>query len=147
MITSTKKKHTWYAAPYQRGQYMKDMSYEEYLQALRSVTTPSESCPIRRTLELFNGKWRTHVLFELCKYPSRRFGELKKAIPLVTNTMLALTLRDLESVGIVHREQFNEIPPHVEYSLTESGKELLPVFFEIAKWGESHMPDELPNEL
>jgi len=119
----------------------KEMSYEQLLQELKSITTPSESCPIRKTLELFNGKWRTHVLFELCKYPSRRFGELKKAIPLVTNTMLTSTLRDLENIGIVNRQQFNEIPPHVEYSLTESGKALLPVFFEIAKWSESYMSE------
>ena len=119
----------------------KEMSYEQLLQELKSITTPSESCPIRKTLELFNGKWRTHVLFELCKYPSRRFGELKKAIPLVTNTMLTSTLRDLENIGVVDRQQLNEIPPHVEYSLTESGKALLLVFFEIAKWSESYMSE------
>lgn len=119
----------------------KEMSYDDYLQMLKSVDTANENCPVRRTLELFNGKWRTHVLFELCKYPSRRFGELKKAMPLITNTMLTATLRDLENVGIVHREQFNEIPPHVEYSLTVRGAELLPVFFEIAKWGETNMAD------
>ena len=55
--------------------------------------------------------------------------------PRITNTMLTNTLRDLEELGIIHREQFNEIPPHVEYSLTEKGKALLPVFFEISKWG------------
>lgn len=120
----------------------KELTQEDYLQLLRGVAEPSENCPVRRTLELFNGKWRTHVLFELCKYPSRRFGELKKALPVVTNTMLTTTLRDLENVGIVHREQFNEIPPHVEYSLTERGKELLPIFFEIAKWGETNMTEE-----
>lgn len=56
--------------------------------------------------------------------------------------MLSNTLRDLEQVGIVHREQFNEIPPHVEYSLTEKGKDLLPVFAELAKWGETYLEDE-----
>lgn len=70
------------------------------------------------------------------------FGELKKALPRITNTMLTNTLRDLEEVGIVHREQFNEIPPHVEYSLTEKGKMLLPVFTELAKWGEAYLEDE-----
>lgn len=54
--------------------------------------------------------------------------------PRITNT-----LRDLEELGIIHREQFNEIPPHVEYSLTEKGKALLPVFFEISKWGEENL--------
>ena len=68
-----------------------------------------------------------------------RFGELKKAYPNITNTMLTNTLRDLENLGIIHREQFNEIPPHVEYSLTEKGKALLPVFFEISKWGEENL--------
>ena len=53
--------------------------------------------------------------------------------------MLTNTLRDLKELGIIHREQFNEIPPHVEYSLTEKGKALLPVFFEILKWGEENL--------
>ncbi len=70
-----------------------------------------------------------------------RFGELKKVYPRITNTMLTNTLRDLESLGIIHREQFNEIAPHVEYSLTEKGKALLPVFFEISKWGEANLDE------
>ena len=102
----------------------------------------SEKCPMRRTLELLSGKWRAHIIYELCKQPSCRFGELKKAIPRITNTMLSATLRDLEEAGIVHREQFNEIPPHVEYSLTEKGKALLPVFTELARWGEAYMEEE-----
>jgi DNA-binding HxlR family transcriptional regulator len=53
--------------------------------------------------------------------------------------MLTNTLRDLEELGIIHREQFNKIPPHVEYSLTEKGKALLPVFFEISKWGGENL--------
>lgn len=117
---------------------------EEYLQLVLS-TQVREDCPVRRTLELLSGKWRTHLIYELCKRPSCRFGELKKAVPRITNTMLTATLRDLESLGIMHREQFNEIPPHVEYSLTEKGRDLLPVFFELAKWGEKHMGNS-PSE-
>ena len=93
----------------------KDMTPEEYLQRIMS-NEPSDTCPMRRTLELLSGKWRTHVLYELCKKESCRFGELKKALPRITNTMLTSTLRDLEELGSVHREQFNEISPHVEYS-------------------------------
>ncbi len=59
--------------------------------------------------------------------------------------MLTSTLRDLEALGIVHCEQFNEIPPHVEYSLTEKGKALLPVFTELAKWGEKYIDEEPPG--
>lgn len=125
----------------------KDFTPEEYLQRILSADV-REDCPVRRTLELLSGKWRTHIIYELCKYPSRRFSELKKAVPRITNTMLSSTLRDLEGMGIVHREQYNEIPPHVEYSLTEKGKDLLPVFTELAKWGEKHIDtdSECPHQ-
>lgn len=119
----------------------KDLTAEEYLQRILHDEV-REDCPMRRTLELLSGKWRTHIIFELCKKPSCRFGELKKAVPRITNTMLTNTLRDLEGFGIVHREQFNEIPPRVEYSLTEKGKALLPAFFELAKWGEAYLEQE-----
>ena len=81
----------------------------------------------------------SRILYELCQKPSYRFGELKKAIPKITNTMLTATLRDLEELGIVTREQFNEIPPHVEYSLTDKGRALFPIFVEMAKWGEAYL--------
>lgn len=125
----------------------KDLTPEEYLQRILS-TDVREDCPVRRTLELLSGKWRTHIIYELCKYPSRRFSELKRAVPRITNTMLSSTLRDLEGMGIVHRKQYNEIPPHVEYSLTEKGKDLLPVFTELAKWGEKHIDSdsEFPHQ-
>lgn len=119
----------------------KEMTAEEYLKAILANEV-TDDCPMRKTLELLNGKWRTHIIYELCKRPSCRFGELKKAIPRITNTMLTTTLRDLESLEIIHREQFNEIPPHVEYSLTEKGKALLPVFFELSKWGNTYVEEE-----
>lgn len=118
----------------------KDMTAEEYLKRIMKEEV-KDDCPMRRTLELLSGKWRTHIIYELCKNESMRFGELKKAYPRITNTMLTNTLRDLEKLGIVYREQFNEVPPHVEYSLTQKGKELLPIFFEIAKWGEKNLDD------
>lgn len=118
----------------------KDMTAEEYLQRILSSDV-KDNCPMRRTLEMLSGKWRTHIIYELCKHDSCRFHELQKAVPRITNTMLTSTLRDLESLGIVHREQFNEIPPHVEYSLTEKGRALLPVFFELAKWGETFLEE------
>lgn len=98
----------------------KEFTAEEYLNRVM-ISQVGDSCPMRRTLELLSGKWRTHIIYELCKHPSCRFGELKKAVPRITNT-----LRDLEGLGIVNRKQFNEIPPHVEYSLTEKGRALLP---------------------
>lgn len=116
----------------------KNITPEEYLNRVLTEEV-SDNCPMRRTLEILSGKWRTHVIYELCKNESCRFGELKKAVKPITNTMLANTLKDLENLGIVSRKQFNEIPPHVEYSLTEKGKALLPVFTELAKWGEENL--------
>lgn len=122
----------------ERDTMKKDMTAEEYLQKILTNEV-RDDCPMRKTLELLSGKWRTHIIYELCKRPTCRFGELRKAVPHITNTMLTNTLRDLERLEIVHREQFNEIPPHVEYSLTDKGKALLPVFFELAKWGDTYL--------
>lgn len=123
----------------------KETTAEAYLEKI--MTGPiQEDCPVHRTLELLSRKWRTHMIYELCKHPSMRFSELKRAYPHITNTMLTNTLRDLETLGIVNREQFNEIPPHAEYSLTEKGRGLLPVFFEISKWGEHNLDASSPAE-
>lgn len=98
-----------------------------------------ESCPVARTLNLLQGKWSTRVLYELQKQDSVRFGELARMIGGITNTVLTSTLRDLEAKGLVNRVQFNEIPPHVEYSLTESGKALQAVFAEMATWAQTYL--------
>jgi len=113
---------------------------QEYLRRLLTGEV-SDTCPMRRTLDLLSGKWRTHIIYELCKRPTCRFGELKRALPPITSSMLTAALRDLEAADIVRREQFNEIPPHVEYALTEKGKALLPAFFELAKWGGTYLEE------
>lgn len=118
----------------------KDMTAEEYLEKILT-SEPQSNCPVRKTLELISGKWRTHIIYELCRKRVCRFGELKKALPGITSTMLASTLRELEGYGIVYREQFNEIPPHVEYSLTDKGKAMLPIFCELAKWSENYIDE------
>ncbi len=74
-------------------------------------------------------------MYEMCIYDTVRFGQLKKDLPGITNTMLTKGLRELEDDGLITRKQFNEIPPHVEYSLTEMGRDLLPVFYAIMNWG------------
>lgn len=115
----------------------KDITAEEYLKRVLAAE-PNDNCPMRRALSLISGKWRTHIIYVLCKNEVCRFGEIKKAIPKITNTMLSVTLKELEEQKIVKREQFNEIPPRVEYSLTEKGRALLPVFSELARWGENY---------
>lgn len=100
---------------------------------------PDENCSVKKTLDLLSGKWRIRILYELIRHDGLRFGELKKLIPEITNTMLTLSLRELEEYKLVTRTQYNEIPPRVEYTVTESGKALLPVFSELAKWGETYL--------
>lgn len=116
--------------------------YEMYIDRVLEKNESEEDCPIRRVLELLSGRWRPQIIYTLYKHPSCRFGELQRAMPRVTNAMLTATLRDLERIGIVDRQQFNEIPPHVEYSLTTKGKALLPIFYEMTVWGEEYLGEE-----
>lgn len=115
------------------------MSYEEYLVKVKEgILTDRGNCPVTPLLMMMRGKWKTQVLYEFCIYDRVRFGQLKKDLPDITNTMLSNTLRELESDGLIFREQFNEIPPRVEYGFTEMGRDLLPVFYEIMRWGFKH---------
>ena len=98
------------------------------------------NCPIYKTIELFQGKWTIWVLFELNKKEVQRFGELRKAIPGISNTMLAATLKDLEERKLVARIQYNEIPPRVEYMATERAKSLRMVFEAMVRWAEECDP-------
>lgn len=115
------------------------MSYEEYLERVKEgILTDQGNCPVTPLLVMLRGKWKAQVLYEFCIYDRVRFGQLKKDLPDITNTMLSNTLRELEEDGLIFREQFNEIPPRVEYGFTEMGRDLLPVFYEIMRWGFKH---------
>jgi DNA-binding HxlR family transcriptional regulator len=97
-------------------------------------------CPVRKGLQLFAGKWKTRVLYELIITDGTlRFSQLQKSISNISNTMLTATLKELEEMGLVSRKQYNEIPPRVEYSLTESGKALIPIFDAIGIWGKKYL--------
>lgn len=112
------------------------MSYEEYLENIKKgIVTKDGNCPVTPLLVMLQGKWKSQIMYEMCIYDTVRFGQLKKDLGDITNTMLAKALRELEEDGLISRYQFNEIPPHVEYSLTEMGRDLLPVFYSIMNWG------------
>lgn len=87
---------------------IKDMSYEEYMKIVQQSTGLSKDCPVCKSLKLFSSKWRLAAIYELSKKPSYRFGELKKALRTITNTMLTATLRDLEEMDIVNRVQLTK---------------------------------------
>lgn len=106
---------------------------------LQNVPDEIESCPIYKVMNLFQGKWTVWILFELSRHEEMRFGELKKAIPGISNTMLASTLKDLEEKKLIERIQYNEIPPHVEYVATNKTKELQALFTAMSEWGSKNL--------
>ena len=124
------------------------MSYDEFLDKVHEgIVTPSGNCPITPLLIMLQGKWKNQVLYELCIKEPIRFGELKKNLGSITNTMLTSTLRELEEDGLIRREQFNEIPPHVEYSFSEKGRDLMPVFYAMMNWGFKYDADNNSTEM
>ena len=94
-------------------------------------------CPIEITLGVIGGKWKVVILFWL-KERTLRFGELKRHIPRVSERVLTEQLSELERDGIIHREVYPEVPPRVEYSLTEYGRTLRPIAELMCAWGMIH---------
>ena len=98
-------------------------------------------CPTETALEVIGGKWKGMVLFYLID-STRRFNELRRLIPNVTQRMLTKQLRDLEAHGIVHRKVYPEVPPRVEYTLTDIGKKLVPTIKSLEKWGQHYLKQQ-----
>lgn len=96
--------------------------------------TGISSCPIRNIISRFSGKWSMLILCVLSENEVTRFNEIGKAIPDISPKVLTDTLRNLEAVGLVERKLYAEIPPKVEYSLTEIGKGLIPHIESLVGW-------------
>ena len=95
------------------------------------------ACPIETTLMLISDKWKVLILRDLMP-GTKRFGELKKSIGKVSPKVLTAQLRAMEESGLVHREVYAEVPPRVEYSLTELGMSLKPILDSMWVWGEDY---------
>jgi DNA-binding HxlR family transcriptional regulator len=91
-------------------------------------------CPVTFTLEKMGGRWKPLILYQL-QQGVLRYGQLKKSIPGITEKMLVQHLRELEADGLIVRDVKPIVPPHVEYSLTQSGKTLTPILNAMAEWG------------
>lgn len=96
-----------------------------------------QACPVETTLDVVGGKWKGIILYQLLD-GTKRFNEFRRLNPGITQFMLTLQLRELERDGIIHREIYKEIPPKVEYSLTDFGRTLEPVIMSMKAWGESY---------
>jgi DNA-binding HxlR family transcriptional regulator len=93
---------------------------------------------VQATLEVLGGKWKILILWNIRDRP-KRLSELKRLIPEISEKMLIQQLRDLEKDGIVHRHDYGEMPPHVDYSFTAHGETLKPIFPVLCNWGELHL--------
>lgn len=90
------------------------------------------------TLSLINGKYKMIILYTLMKFKVVRFNKMKKYIGSISYKTLSITLKELEADLLVHREEYPQIPPKVEYSLTERGKSLMPILDEMCEWGKKN---------
>ena len=95
------------------------------------------ACPVETTLMLISDKWKVLILRDLMP-GTRRFGELKKSIGTVSQKVLTAQLRDMEAKGLVTRRVYAEVPPRVEYSLTDLGRSLQPILDAMWSWGEEY---------
>lgn len=99
-----------------------------------------ENCPVRKVLDRFGDKWSLLVLLILGSYETLRFNEINKKIGAdISQKMLTVTLRNLEADGFITRKIFPEVPPRVEYSITDLGKSLVPLIDNLEKWAKSNM--------
>ncbi|GHO84069.1 winged helix-turn-helix transcriptional regulator [Dictyobacter formicarum] len=102
------------------------------------IYTRNYHCLMEATADVIGGKWKTLILYYLLETP-RRFNELKRLLPDVSQRILTQQLRELEHDGIIHREIYKEIPPRVEYSLTDVGTSLKQIILLMLAWGEQYM--------
>ena len=93
-------------------------------------------CGLDAAMDVVSGKWKSLILWELDTHGTRRFAELRRGLPGVSEKMLTQHLREMEEDGLVHREVYREVPPKVEYSLTARGRSLRPVVESMCKWGK-----------
>lgn len=109
------------------------------------TTSKPYRCGVEVTLEVIGGKWKGVILWHLT-HKTLRFSQLQRRMPGITQKMLTQQLRELEADGLVHREVFAEVPPRVEYSLSQKGRTVSPILAQMCEWGKKHMEEQSPPE-
>ena len=102
---------------------------------IKEISGKRYRCYFELTLAVIGGKWKPIILYHLSLAQAVRFGELRRGMHDVTERMLTRQLRELEADGLIHREVYREVPPRVEYSLTEMGRSLIPLLLQMRAWG------------
>ncbi|MCA0985707.1 winged helix-turn-helix transcriptional regulator [Guptibacillus algicola] len=99
----------------------------------------SHECKVETALDILVGKWKPVILFNIFQHGTLRFSELQRLIPNITKKMLTTQLRELEYHDIINRKVYPQVPPKVEYSITDYGKGLTPLLESMHEWGLSHI--------
>ena len=97
-------------------------------------------CPVTYTLSILGGKWKWLIIYLLFEHNILRYGELKKRLLGITHKMLSQQLKELDAANLINRKEYQQIPPKVEYSLSEQGKTLLPRLNLMCEWGRKNHP-------
>ncbi|WP_096439047.1 winged helix-turn-helix transcriptional regulator [Alteribacter populi] len=116
-------------------------------ETLKKVKNGYFNCEKELTLSLISGKWKITIVYYLGTDGTMRFNEIKHLFPKITHKVLTSQLRELEEDGLVHREVYPEVPPKVEYSLTERGKSLMPIIENMYTWGKENIKDFMRENL
>ncbi len=106
----------------------------------------TQLCAVDYAFKRIGGKYKARILWYLDMKSVLRYGELRRTLPDITTKMLTQTLRELEEDKLIIRKMYHEVPPRVEYSLSETGKELIPFIAHLHKWGKKQMEKETPGK-
>lgn len=104
-------------------------------------------CPIEYGIDIFGGKWKARILCVLSGKPVMRYNEIRRELGNITDAVLSAMLKELITDDVLTRQQYDEIPPRVEYSLTETGKSALPILQSICAWSRMHTTEDLDKKL
>ena len=107
---------------------------------IKTSKDPDLDCAVAYTLSILGGKWKWLILYLLFEYEPLRYGQLKQKLAGITHKMLSQQLKELQQSQLIHRKEYAQIPPKVEYSLSEKGTTLLPILKLMCQWGEVHRP-------
>ena len=113
---------------------------------MKKLSQDECKCPVTYTLSIVGGKWKWLILYILSQNGVLRDGELKKFLPAITHKMLSQQLKELEAEHLIDRKEYHQIPPKVEYSLTNKGATLIPILQLIAQWGAENKPVVMIND-
>ena len=104
----------------------------------KKIVFDENSCPVTATMQVLGGKWKSILINAIYHTSPARFGELKRSVKGITQSMLTKQLRELEDDGVISRKIYAEVPPRVEYTLTEFGLTLSPIMLSMAEWGKQY---------